>query len=337
MDPSLGPDDKRVDSGVITAPSVSVVIVTFYTGPLLWRSVHAALEQSSVKEVIVVDNGNWPATVSALVDMAALEPKMKLVTGQGNIGFAAGCNLGARAAEGQEIFILNPDAIVPAGAVDILLEEGRAAANGAPWMIGGRLINPDGTEQAGARRRTLTPWTALVEMTRLDRLAPRHPYFRRFNSHETPCPGKTIQMPVISGACMLMPRMDYFAIGGMDEGYFLHAEDIDFCLRFRADGGRVLYTPKADILHMKSSSRANKVKVERLKAQSLNRYFRRHYPTQYPLGFVSFVCGLVWVGFGLRALKSVGGSALALLGVNRRHGFGGLGRAIRAARRTNNR
>lgn len=320
-----------------SSESVSVVIVTFFTGPLLWRSIQSALEQAEVKEVIVVDNGNWPATMAELVDMAALDPRLKLVTGQGNVGFAAGCNLGARAAEGRYLFILNPDAVLPAGAVGSLLTEGHKASDGQPWVIGGRLVNPDGTEQAGARRRTLTPWTALVEMLRLDRFAPKHPYFLRFNRHEAPCPGKTVRMPVISGACMLMPRNDYFAIGGMDEGYFLHAEDIDFCLRFEADGGYVLFTPEADILHMKSSSRISRVRVERWKAQSLVRYFRRHYPTQYPMGFVSSVCCLVWVGFAVRAARAGLASALSFLGVNRRWGLGGVRRAVRVMRRTNNR
>lgn len=329
--PTLDPSSVSAD------PSVSVIVVTYYTGPLLWRCIHSVLHQPPVKEVIIVDNGNWPDTLVSLIDMAALDPRIKLITGQGNVGFSTGCNMGARAAEGDVVFILNPDAILPTGAAADLLADGMAAGEDHPWLIGGRLVNPDGTEQAGARRRTLTPWTALVEMFRMDRWAPRHPYFRRFNNHDEPCPEKTVPMPVISGACMMVPRDDYLAIGGMDEDYFLHAEDIDFCLRFNADGGRVLFCPTVDILHMKSSSRASKIGVERRKAQSLNRYFRRHFPTQYPFGFVTFVCGCVWAGFSVRAAKSMVLRVVTLAGLNRRRGMVGVGRAIRLGRHRNGR
>ncbi|WOI53895.1 glycosyltransferase family 2 protein [Parvularcula sp. LCG005] len=329
---------EPIEETAADVASVSVIIVTYYTGPLLWRSIHSALQQDAVSEVIVVDNGNWPSTVESLIDLAALEDKLHILTGHNNVGFATGCNLGARVATGSELFILNPDAILPTGAAAALREQGYKHGKGGPWLIGGKLVNPDGTEQAGSRRATLTPWTALVEMLRLDKWAPRHPYFRRFNNHCDPCPGKTVEMPVISGACMLTPRADYFSIGGMDESYFLHAEDVDFCLRFRQEGeGHVLFCPTVDILHMKSSSRVGRIGVERRKAYSLNRYFRRHFPTQYPMGFVSFVCAMVWIGFSIRATQTLLHRAGSLFGLNRRRGLGGLSRALRAARRSNSR
>lgn len=328
--PSL--PESVADVPAISDPCVSVIIVTYYTGPLLWRSISSALEQDVVEEVVVVDNGNWPSTLANLIDMAVLEPRLKIVTGHNNVGFSTGCNLGARASSGKYLFILNPDAILPKDAVHQLLQEGIRSGANKPWLIGGRLVNADGTEQAGSRRRTLTPWTALVEMLRLDKLAPRHPYFRRFNTHTDPCPGKTIETPVISGACMLTSRADYFALSGMDERYFLHAEDIDFCLRFAQDGGKVLYCPDVDVLHLKSSSRASPLKIERRKAQSLNLYFRTHFSKPYPFGFVGFVCLMVWVGFCFRAARMGLTRVANLMGFNRRRGWSGIGRALRAAR-----
>ncbi|MEM6650656.1 MAG: hypothetical protein AAF603_10430, partial [Pseudomonadota bacterium] len=251
------------------------------------------------------------------------------LTGHGNVGFAAGCNLGAKAAEGDILYISNPDAILPDSAVLRLYHEGQGKAGSKPWLIGGHLVHMDGKEQPGSRRNTLTPWTALVEMLRLDRLAPRHPYFRRFNNHLEPRPEKTIQTPVISGASMMTPRQDYFAIGGMDERYFLHVEDIDFCLRFREGGGEVYYCPHVDIVHPKSSSRVSKIKVERLKAQSMTRYFRRHFSTQYPMGFVSVVSGLIWVGFGIRSTKILLRRAFGVIGIHRRYGLTGAKRLWR--------
>ena len=159
----------------VQGPRVSVVVVSYYTGPLLWRCVAAALGEAEVAEVVMVDNGNWDAARSDLALMAEDEPRLRILAGQGNVGFAAGCNIGVRAARGDTIFLVNPDAIIPRGTVRTLLAEGTREGGGAPWVIGGKLLNPDGTEQAGARRGPLTPWTALVEMTRLYRIAPRHP------------------------------------------------------------------------------------------------------------------------------------------------------------------
>ncbi|WP_183815186.1 glycosyltransferase [Parvularcula dongshanensis] len=311
--------------------TVSVVVVSYFTGPLLWRCLAAALAQPEVRDVVVVDNGNWDRTRDDLALMAEADDRVHVVTGQGNVGFAAGCNLGVAAASGEVIFILNPDAILAPGAVATLLREGRRYGGRGAWLIGGRLLNPDGTVQAGARRGALTPWTALVEMTRLYRVAPRHPYFRRFNQHGEPEPDGTVPMPVISGACMMMPRETYEAVGGMDEAYFLHVEDVDFCVRVGAAGGKVLYTPKAEVTHYKSSSRANRFRIEQLKAHSLHLYFRRHFSGVYPPGFLTLVSAVSWGGVGLRMAKLTAQRTIGLTGVGRRSGARG---GVRAARVT---
>ena len=86
-------------------------------------------------------------------------------------------------------------------------------------LVGGRLQHPDGREQRGGRREFLTPWRAFVEVTRLDLLFPRHPYFRRFNMLAKSLMLEPTVVPVVSGAFMMM-RRDYFQrIGGMDENF----------------------------------------------------------------------------------------------------------------------
>jgi len=317
--------------------TVSAVIVTYYTGPLLWRCLNAILNEPTIKEVVVVDNGNWAKTIANLVEMAAVDDRLMVVSGHGNVGFAAGCNLGASVATGNEILLLNPDAVIPTGAVQQLRDEGYSRGGDKNWVIGGRLVNADGSEQAGARRGPLTPWTAFVEMTRVDKLAPRHPYFRRFNNHCDALPETTVDMPCISGACMLMPKASFEKIGGMDESYFLHAEDVDFCLRFGTDGGRVLFHPGVDVLHNKSSSRTDRIRVEKWKAQSLNRYFRRHFKDQYPIGFVGLVGGLVWAGWSLRSARILAGRMAAIAGFNKRRGASKTFRALRTVRRLRDR
>ena len=314
-------------------PSVSVVTVSYWTGPLLARSVLSALRQPEVLEVIIVDNGNWSHEIDRLTSLAGDEvAKLRIITGHGNIGYAAGCNKGARVAKGAHLFMLNPDAILPDHAVRDLLQEAEALEG--DWVLGGKLVNPDGTEQAGSRRRPLTPWSAFVEMTKLYRVAPRHPYFRRFNAHQEPCPEDLTEMPVISGACMLMPTQSYRNVRGMDESYFLHVEDVDFCLRMRKMGGTVYFAPNTDILHFKSSSRTNRVRVEARKARSMVHYFWSHFRDDYPKAFLVLVSALVWIGTGLRAAKIIAQRALALIGIRARIGKSGLRKAAKLQNRT---
>lgn len=312
--------------------AVSVLIISYFTGPLLVRSVRSALAQPEVAEVIVIDNGNWAGQMSRLRALVGAQGmRLKILSGHGNVGYAAGCNLGARTAKGEFLFILNPDAVLPEGAVGSLLAE--TCEMTGDWLVGGRLVNPDGTEQAGSRRSPLTPWTAFVELSKLYKLAPNHPYFQRFNRHQDPCPADTVKTPVISGACMLLKRKTYQMLGGMDEGYFLHVEDVDFCLRLRKAGGDVYFAPGTDIVHFKSSSRVSKITVERRKAQSLVRYFWSHFREPYPAIFLALVSGLVWLSFTAKVVLISGRRAFSLIGFGARQGRRGLRKANAASKR----
>lgn len=278
--------------------SVSAVIVSYQTGPLLFRCLDSLRAQPEVTEMIVVDHGNPAEDMLRLHQLAGEDPRFQVLSGHGNIGFAAGCNLGAKAATGDHLLILNPDAELLPGGLATLLEE-----TGPMTLIGGRLMGSNGAEQAGSRRGEVTPWTAMVELFRLDRFLPGRTSVRRINFHQTTLPDQTISVPTISGACMVLAREDYWVIGGMDEGYFLHVEDIDFCRRFGDAGGQVLFCPDVEVRHKQGSSNQSPIRVERWKAQSLTCYFRTHFRSKYPWGLVSAVCGLVWLGFGLRAMK----------------------------------
>ena len=182
---------------------------------------------------------------------------------------------------------------------------------GAQAMLGVG-FDPDGGEQQGSRRETLTPWRAFVEMSRLYKLAPNHPYFQRFNLHHQDMPNAVVGSPTVSGACFAVRAVDYWSIDGMDERYFLHVEDIDFCLRFARSGGAVLFDPFVVVIHHKSSSRAASWRIEYRKAKSLNLYFRTHFSHAYPRPVLEFVALLVWAAFAARvtlgAIRSAGRS-----------------------------
>jgi hypothetical protein len=320
-------------SEVCSAAPVSAVIVTYFTGPLLARSIASLKASPEIREIILVDNGNWDGAVEAAAAATEGGAPVVILSGHGNVGFATACNLGAAKATGDYLLFFNPDAVMPRGGVARLIEDGKRLAR--PWLIGPMIANPDGTEQQGSRRRALTPWTAFVEAAKLYRLAPRHPYFRRFNIHNDPRPEHVTPVPTISGACFFLPREDYYEIGGMDERYFLHVEDVDFCLRFAKAGGGVYFDPNISVVHHKSSSRADAIRIERRKTASVIRYFHTHFRDPYPLPFLYLVDAVLWVMFGVKLVVRGASRVSAFLRLRRRFGSRAAARArvIAAPRR----
>lgn len=280
--------------------AVSAIIVSYHTGPVLAQCLDALKRQDGVREIILIDNGNPDGAVDAAIGSDTDGAPVHLMTGHGNIGFAAACNRGARAAAGDILLFLNPDAILPPGGALALAHAGSKRDH--PWLMGAKIVGPDGAEQRGSRRATLTPWRAFVEAAKLYNVAPRHPYFRRFNLHGDPCPTEVTPVPVISGACFMTTKADYWSINGMDERYFLHVEDVDFCLRFANAGGVVYFDPNVSVLHFKSSSEVDPVFVEMRKTSSMLRYFRTHFSEPYPAPFMWLVAALLWIQFGVSAL-----------------------------------
>jgi GT2 family glycosyltransferase len=250
---------------------ISVVMVVYMTGAALGESLACALKDQLVGELVVVDNGSTPEDLIYLRQLAERDRRVKLVTGHGNIGFARAANLGARAAAGDVLVFLNPDAFLQPGCVAELVRE--ISGRPSPCIVGGRVLNTDRTEQRGARRGDITPITALLSLSGLA----RQRVLRRYEVHweDDRVPEGAMEVPTISGACFCMRREDFEAVRGFDEKYFLHVEDVDLCWRVRKVGGSVLFHPKAEVIHLGHTSLVSPLRVEFHKGVGLARYFRK--------------------------------------------------------------
>lgn len=254
--------------------SVDVVMVGYFTGSALYRSLPRALDDRDVGHVVLVDNGNDRVVRDWLDELTQKYDNLTVVEGHGNIGFARGCNLGAMVGTGDYLLFLNPDAVIEPGAVRHMVETLSALPTLA--LVGARLLNTNGEEQRGSRRGQLTPWAALVVLLRLGAWIPRTADHLRIHREDDPVSPGPVDMPTVSGAAFMMRRSDYQAIGGLDEGYFLHVEDIDICKRVRDAGGRVVFDPRARVVHYGSTSRANPLFIEWHKGWGFVRYFFTH-------------------------------------------------------------
>jgi len=282
---------------------VSVIVVNYNSHDKVARCVASIFNGNIDLDVIVIDNASTDESLSLLESSFPDESRLKIVRNQHNLGFAVGCNMGARLAKGECLLYLNPDCLVTENTVEIL----RASLKNSSTvgMVGGLLLNPDGSEQVGARRAIPTPWRTLVRVFNLSGLAKRYPrLFSDFNLHQQPLPDRPIEVEAISGACMLVRREALEDVGELDEGYFLHCEDLDWCMRFRQEGWKILFVPDARVTHyLGTCSRSRPVFVEWNKHKGMMRFYRKFFRHQYP-GILMWLVGLgVWLRFGLLAMS----------------------------------
>jgi len=140
-----------------------------------------------------------------------------------------------------------------------------------PALLGAVMVDEQGRVQRATRRELPSLTNLLGEALGIDRFIAGWPRIEI----RGPLPTETQPVPAISGAVMFLARRHYWALGGLDSGYFLHVEDLDFCGRFREAGGEVCLVPQVKIHHLRSSSRTGRFFVEWHKARGFRRYFRK--------------------------------------------------------------
>lgn len=238
-------------------------MVSWRTGPVLIDAINAVLADDAIGELILVDHDNPEHHRDQVETIARSEPRLKILRTDANLGFGKGCNLGARQAGGEWLFFINPDAEPEIGCAGKLA----AALAGQPEtaLAGARVLNSDGSEQRGSRRRELTLWRAIASFFGLAHLG----LARSFGMEREALPDHPAQVAAISGAAFLVRRSGFEELGGFDESFFLHVEDIDLCRRAE----RVWFVPGAIVRHVGSTSDAHPVAVEWEKAKGFFRYF----------------------------------------------------------------
>ncbi len=289
-----------------------VVIVNYNAGMLLSDCVASAFSEGA-GHINVVDNCSVDGSLEALEDANQGKRLLTIISNDANLGFAAACNIGFSQTKSDFVLFLNPDCRLDKGAVSELLRVLQSDA--AVGMVGGLLVNPDNSEQGGGRRAIPTPWRSLVRALGLNRFAGRWPkLFFDFHLHKQPLPDQPIEVEAISGACMLVKREAIEDVGLWDEGYFLHCEDLDWCMRFRQRGWKIMFVPNAKIVHQKGAcSRSRPIFVEWHKHKGMMRFYRKFFRGQYPGVLMWLVAVGVWSRFGVMAVYYTVRRALGLL------------------------
>jgi GT2 family glycosyltransferase len=236
---------RFLDDGPV---EVSVCIANWNCRELLRACLESLLDQpQGVRlEVIVVDN----ASADGAADMVEQEfPEVVLYRNAANLGFARANNQAARRSQGEYLFFLNNDTVVPAGSLRRLLDYARAHPEAG--MIGPRLRGGQGQWQVSYRTRpslaTLLHRTCLFRWTGLLRGA-----YERYRRQEFD-PHTTRPVEVLMGAAVLLPREVFFGCGLWDEDFVFGGEDLDLSARVGRRAA-VVYFPAVEIVHLGRAS-----------------------------------------------------------------------------------
>jgi GT2 family glycosyltransferase len=270
-----------------------VVIVNFNAGGFLKDAVESVLRSQSVSHIYVIDNLSTDGSLDLLPH--GHSDRLTTIRNTANLGFATACNIGLARAMCENLLVLNPDCQVMEGAIDRLLTVLRSTDR--VGMVGPFLLNVDGSEQAGGRRKLPTPRLVLGQATK--KLLWLLPFqVSSFLLHHEPLPDQPIEVEAISGACMMVRREMIADIGPLDEEYFLHCEDLDWCMRARRQGWKVLFVPDAKAVHQKGvSSRSRPLSVEYHKHKGMVRFYNKLLSEGSPRWLLALVTAGVWTRY----------------------------------------
>lgn len=286
--------------GTNSHPVVSVVIVNFNGGPLLSKAVRSVLSSTIPVEVYVSDNGSTDRSLLSFRRGVNTDKRLQIIKSRANLGFARANNVVLEQAQGEYVLLLNPDAVIKPDTLARMIEA--LAAYPDAGMAGCLLRNPDGTEQAGCRRSVPTPWRTLVRVLHLDKVFPNHARFRNFVLTQQPLPDAPVFLEAISGAFMLVRRKALEDVGYLDEKYFLHCEDLDWCMRFRQAGWKILFVPGVEVVHYQGTcSKDRPVFVLWHKHKGMIHFYRKFFRHQYSGLLMPLVAVAVWTRFMLLA------------------------------------
>jgi N-acetylglucosaminyl-diphospho-decaprenol L-rhamnosyltransferase len=253
---------------------VRVVTIAYHPGDELADFARTLADATTADvELVIVDNGTDPE----VADRVAAEAGGRVVRTGANLGYGAGANAGAAGATAPWLVVANPDVVWRPGSLDALLAAGeRHPSAGA---LGPALLNEDGTVYPSARE--LPSLTQGVGHALLGKVWPGNPWTRAYQRRQETA-GTERVAGWLSGACLLLRREAFEAVGGFDEDYFMFFEDVDLGERLGRAGRPSVYVPSAQVVHVGGVSwKARPAAMISAHHRSAERYLHRRYARWY--------------------------------------------------------
>ena len=263
---------------------IAVVVVSHESASTLDDCLLRLRAAHGVAEIRVIDNASQDGTLDLIQRHAAMDARVRFIGNPDNPGFAVGCNQGAKESASPWLAFVNPDLMVEVDTLSRL--RAHALALDGEVLLGVELMDEAGVHDEAARRRDPDFAAMLASPTRATKLGIAND-------------GSALQtVDAVSGALMLLPRTLFDRLAGFDEGYRLHAEDLDLCRRARVAGATVAIANDIRVLHVRGvSSRARPLFVGWHKHRGLWRSFRKFEAPRRSVFTSVAVLAMIWLRF----------------------------------------
>jgi GT2 family glycosyltransferase len=271
-----------------TRPNLTIIILNYNTAEWVTQCLES-LKKNVVNtsrydiDVVVVDNASTDDSPQVLKKHF---PWVTLIETGKNLGFAGGNNVALRQVHTKYVMLLNSDTTCTAETnFDALIEY--LEEHPQVGVITPRLELANGELDMASHRGEPTPWASLTYFSTLAKLFPQSELFAQY--HQTYQDFSAVhQIDACSGAAMVIRTAAMEKAGLLDEQFFMYAEDLDWCKRFREAGYQIIYYPHAKIIHHKYKSGLGKSDISVAKKTNVHfyetmlQYYDKHYRQQYP-------------------------------------------------------
>jgi hypothetical protein len=276
-------------------PDLSIVILNYNTSQWLAKCLNSVqafqLKRPPLKiQVIVVDNHSTDDSIRVLRKNYKW---VKLIEAKENKGFAAGNNLALRKISSQYCMLLNSDTqFTPQTQLEKIVEYMDEHPKVA--VVSPRVELTNGQIDPASHRGEPTLWASFTYFAKLEKIFPASRLFGQYHQYYKDL-HRVHQIDACSGAAMIIRTSAMKEVGLLDEQFFMYAEDLDWCKRFREAGYQIVYFPGSVIIHHKYKS--GKASADVSLAQKTNQhfyqtmlqYYDKHYKDRYPFFVRSLV------------------------------------------------
>ncbi len=280
---------------------LSIIIVSWNTRDCLHDCLVSIFQAagSLTLEIIVADN----ASEDSSAEMVQRDfPSVRLVQNKANLGFAAACNQGLALSQAHYVMLLNPDTLIVDNALQALVSY--MDTHPDVGLVAPQILNQEGVVQPSCYEYP-SLLNTFFEATLLFRLFPRSSLFGRYRLAGWPH-DKEREIDWAAGSALLARREAIEQVGPLDEGYFMYAEDIDWCYRFHQLGWQVRFYPGAQVIHLENRSASQQPDAMKTEwVRSRMRYMRIHHGilqaalTRLMLAFGYLLRLGLWIGVWL--------------------------------------
>ena len=277
--------------------SVSIIIINYNGGRLLKDCIDSIYREATTLpfDIWVVDNDSQDNSIEIIKQHY---PHVNVIENRTNIGFAKASNMVLLTSTTDYFLLLNPDTIICNQAIEKVV--GYMDQRTEVGIAGCKVLNEDGGVQLACRRSIPTPKVAFFRLTGMSKLFPKSKLIAKYNLTYLDA-GEPHEVDAVSGAFLMIRKTVVDDIGKLDERFFMYGEELDWCLRAKKAGWKVIYYPDAEIIHYKGEcSKSNSRKATFEFYRSMYLFHKKHFADKYN----PIINIIIYAGIILKAVSS---------------------------------